>query len=67
MRSYMYAYGYANLGLARETFDRANLAADACRNCTECTVKCSAGFNVREKIANISRIGDIPEDMIWQA
>jgi len=64
MRSYMYAYGYSNLGLARKTFDGACIASDACMNCPECTVQCSVGFNVREKIADISRIRYIPEDMI---
>jgi predicted aldo/keto reductase-like oxidoreductase len=64
MRCYMYAYGYRNLGLARHTMDRSDQHGLSCRECHECQVNCSMGFDVRGKILDISRIKDIPEDLI---
>jgi predicted aldo/keto reductase-like oxidoreductase len=65
MRSYMYAYGYRNLGLARNTMDRGDQHGLFCKDCNECLVNCTMGFDVREKILDISRIKEIPEDMIY--
>ncbi len=65
MRSYMYAYGYRNLRLARHTMDRADQHGLSCKDCKECLVKCTMGFDVRGKILDISRIIEIPEDMIY--
>jgi predicted aldo/keto reductase-like oxidoreductase len=66
MRSYMYAYGYRNLSLARHTMDRADQhGLSTCKDCKECLVNCTMGFDVRGKILDISRIIEIPEDMIY--
>ena len=65
MRSYMYAYGYRNLSLARHTMDRVDQPGLACKDCNECQVNCTMGFDVRGKILDISRIREIPEDMIY--
>ena len=64
MRSYMYAYGYRNLDLARRTVDLASLQSETCQDCNCCKVKCQMGFDIRGKILDIARIKDIPEDMI---
>jgi predicted aldo/keto reductase-like oxidoreductase len=64
MRSYMYAYGYRNLSLARQTMDRTDQNGLTCRNCQECQVNCTMRFDVKGKILDISRIGEVPEDMI---
>ena len=64
MRCYMYAYGYRNLGLARHTMDCMNQHGIYCETCRECQVNCMMGFDVRGKILDISRIKDIPEDII---
>lgn len=64
MRSFMYAYGYKDLSLARETMDSLNLREDACTNCTSCQVKCVQGFNVAEKIRKIDRVRHIPSDFL---
>lgn len=63
MRSYMYAYGYRNMHHARQTFDLA-AGATACGECTDCSVVCSAGFDVREKIRSIRRIGEVPMEFL---
>jgi predicted aldo/keto reductase-like oxidoreductase len=64
MRSYMYAYGYRNLALARQTYDRVYSSRLSCRECGKCRVDCTMGFDVKEKILDIARIGEIPEDII---
>ena len=64
MRSYMYAYGYRNLSQAHQTMDRVDQYGLSCNDCNECVVNCTMGFDVRGKILDISRIREIPEDMI---
>ena len=67
MRSYMYAYGYRNLDLARNTMDLAQIKSDPCKDCQACRVECRMGFDIRRKIMDIARIRDIPEDLIRHA
>jgi predicted aldo/keto reductase-like oxidoreductase len=64
MRSFMYAYGYKNLALAKETLNDLDLSTLPCSNCNTCTVNCTMGFNVRDKILDIARIKDIPADFL---
>jgi aryl-alcohol dehydrogenase-like predicted oxidoreductase len=64
MRSYMYAYGYKNLELARHTLDQAHLPEQPCISCNDCVVACTAGFHVRDKILDIARLKEIPRDII---
>ena len=64
MRSYMYAYGYRDLSLARTTMDSLDLPGDACDNCNSCRVKCVQGFNVAEKIKDINRLRRVPADFL---
>lgn len=61
MRAYMYAYGYKNAGLSKETLLEANIAKNACDNCETCLVTCPSGFNVSQKIAAITPVMDIPD------
>lgn len=64
MRSYMYAYGYGEMQKARETLDEYLVEANPCEGCTGCTVDCAKGFPVAERIADVSRIRDIPFDFL---
>ena len=64
MRSYMYAYGYRNLEFARKTLCSTGLHSFPCNDCSNCTVNCQMGFDVRSKILDIARLQDIPEDFI---
>jgi predicted aldo/keto reductase-like oxidoreductase len=61
MRAYMYAYGYKNAGLSKETLASLNLTDNACKKCEKCKVNCISGFNVSEKIAAITPIMNIPD------
>lgn len=64
MRSYMYAYGYKNMEQAWHTFNEAGVAGNPCSNCDECNIKCKAGFNIKEKISDIQRLGKVPLDFV---
>ena len=64
MRSYMYAYGYKNLAQARHTLDEINFNGQLCETCQTCKVSCTSGFDIKNKITDIARLKDIPEDLI---
>jgi len=64
MRAYMYAYGYANLRMAYDLLGELGTGVSPCINCTECKVQCTKGFDIRTKIADVSRLVSMPADLI---
>ncbi|HUU38563.1 MAG TPA: aldo/keto reductase [Candidatus Desulfaltia sp.] len=62
MRSYMYAYGYRNLGLARDLLQELDLPANPCRDCLTCSVQCAKGFDVADRVKDIVRLKDVPPE-----
>lgn len=64
MRGYMYAYGYRQPLFAKETIDGVDLKSVPCRECTDCSVRCTMGFDVREKVLDIVRLRDIPNEFL---
>jgi uncharacterized protein len=64
MRAYMYTYGYRNLALAQDLLLSLNLPSRACEDCSQCSVKCSVGFNVSAKIKDVVRLKDVPSEFI---
>jgi hypothetical protein len=64
MRAYMYTYGYRNLALAQDLLLSLNLPGRACEDCSQCSVKCSVGFNVSAKIQDVVRLKDVPSEFI---
>jgi len=64
MRAYMYAYGYREMKKARDVLVDHQVDGNPCQDCSVCTVRCVKGFNVRGKLADISRIVDIPGDFL---
>ena len=60
MRAYMYTHDYRNLALAQDLVLSLNLSTRVCDDCSQCSVKCSSGFNVSAKIRDIVRVKDIP-------
>ncbi len=64
MRAYMYTYGYSNLEKAHQLLVSLDLPENPCTDCRECTVNCVSGFNVAEKIKDVSRLINVPEDFI---
>jgi aryl-alcohol dehydrogenase-like predicted oxidoreductase len=64
MRAYMYTYGYRNLEKARELLVALDLSENPCKSCNSCSVVCTKGFNVAEKITDVSRLMDVPADFL---
>lgn len=64
MRAYMYVYGYANLKMAYDLLGELGTGISPCINCIECKVKCTKGFSVKEKIADVSRLVSMPAEFI---
>jgi len=64
MRSYMYAYGYRNVRQARYTLETVDLAGRACEKCDVCRVACVSGFDVKERVRDISRLKELPLDFV---
>jgi predicted aldo/keto reductase-like oxidoreductase len=64
MRSYMYAYGYRDLAHARHTLFEAGLKGNPCNSCDVCNVKCTAGFDIRNRVLDIARLRDVPEEFL---
>jgi predicted aldo/keto reductase-like oxidoreductase len=64
MRSYMYAYGYNNMEQAQQTLLAAGVSGNSCSGCDVCRVKCTSGFNLKERIEDISRLGAVPPEFL---
>jgi predicted aldo/keto reductase-like oxidoreductase len=64
MRSYMYNYGYSLPSEAYATVASLEIAENPCNDCSECSVKCSSGFNVKQKVTNIARIKNVPPEFL---
>ncbi|MEX0981275.1 MAG: aldo/keto reductase [Bacteroidales bacterium] len=64
MRAYMYAYGYGEMNKAKQEFAGTGISENPCTDCSICTASCIKGFNIPEKLADISRITTIPADFL---
>jgi predicted aldo/keto reductase-like oxidoreductase len=64
MRAYMYAYGYSNPAMAYDLLGELGTGSAPCSDCQNCLVNCSNNFNVKDKIADISRLVDVPAGFI---
>ncbi|MCU0639369.1 MAG: aldo/keto reductase [Candidatus Krumholzibacteria bacterium] len=64
MRSYMYAYGYRNLAKAKDTIRPALAEGIPCADCGACSVKCTMGFDVKSRIGDIARLGQVPDEFL---
>jgi uncharacterized protein len=64
MRAYMYAYGYSNPTMAYSLLSELGTNDNPCRDCSSCRVECTKRFDVREKIADISRLVKVPVEFL---
>lgn len=64
MRAYMYAYGYSNPALAHSLLSELGTNDNPCNVCNTCKVVCTKNFNIKEKITDISRLVNVPEDFL---
>jgi len=64
MRSYMYAYGYRDMLLARDTLMGTGVSLITCASCRDCPIHCTKGFDIKRKITDISRLVYVPEEFL---
>jgi len=64
MRAYMYAYGYSMPSMAQDLLGELGIKENPCSQCEKCKVRCSRNFDLKEKIADISRLVNIPDDFL---
>ena len=64
MRAYMYTYGYRETRKARDLLDELQVTPDVCAACNSCVVRCTKGFAVAEKIRDVTRLRDVPEEFL---
>ena len=65
MRAYMYAYGYKNATLSKETLLELNLPEKTCAGCNKsCKVQCPSGFDVAQKIAAVMPVRHVPDMLL---
>ena len=64
MRSYMYAYGYRDLGKARAALSQADMSRLQCLDCATCRVSCTMGFDVRERALDIAKLNSEIEALL---
>jgi predicted aldo/keto reductase-like oxidoreductase len=64
MRAYMYAYGYSNPAMAYSLLGELGTSDNPCKECVTCKVECTKNFNIKEKIADISRLVSVPADFL---
>jgi predicted aldo/keto reductase-like oxidoreductase len=62
MRAYMYTYGYSNIEMAHSLLSSLNLPAKPCGECSVCTAQCVKGFRIGERIADVSRVLNVPTE-----
>jgi len=62
MRSYMYAYGYRNLQAAHELVGSLDVAENPCGSCASCSAVCVKGFDIADRVKDISRLRAVPGD-----
>lgn len=65
MRAYMYAYSFSSLPMAYSILGELGTGSSPCINCESCKIECNKEFNVKEKIADISRLVNVPPDFIF--
>jgi uncharacterized protein len=64
MRAYMYAYGYSNPSMAKSLLSELGTNDNPCKECSSCNVVCTKRFDIRDKIADISRLVNVPADFL---
>jgi predicted aldo/keto reductase-like oxidoreductase len=64
MRAYMYTYGYRQPEMAQSLLKSLEVQQNPCSDCGHCSAVCTKGFNVAEKIADVSRLVTVPEEFL---
>jgi predicted aldo/keto reductase-like oxidoreductase len=62
MRGYMYAHGYRNWEAAHDLIASLEVKDNPCGFCDGCSVTCAWRFDVKDRIQDIIRLKQLPED-----
>jgi predicted aldo/keto reductase-like oxidoreductase len=63
MRSYMYTYGYKDAGLAQDEINSL-IPELPCNLCESCSITCTRGFAVKDRITDVWRLKQIPREFL---
>jgi len=64
MRAYMYAYGYMSPSMAKTLLEELGINSDPCSSCETCSVSCLNNFPIKEKIADVARLVNVPGEFL---
>jgi hypothetical protein len=64
MRGYMYTHGYGNAVMGRDLVTSLGTGVNPCTGCDTCTARCVKGFDIRERIADVSRLAAMPAEFL---
>jgi uncharacterized protein len=64
MRAYMYTYGYNQPAMAHSLLATLDLPENPCVDCTHCTSVCAKGFNVSDRIKDVTRLTKVPFEFL---
>jgi uncharacterized protein len=64
MRAYMYTYGYRAPELAHSLLSSLALPEQPCSDCSHCGAICAKGFDVCERIKDVSRLTKVPVEFL---
>lgn len=64
MRAFMYTYGYRHYEKAHSVLADIGAYSNPCGDCRDCAVNCPKGFRIADRIADVSRLSEMPEDML---
>ena len=64
MRAYMYTYGYRHYENAYSLLEEIGYSANPCGDCSDCAVNCPKGFHIAERIADVSRLSEMPKELL---
>jgi predicted aldo/keto reductase-like oxidoreductase len=64
MRAFMYAYGYQHFENAYRLLDSFKSTLNPCQDCTFCTASCPKGFQIAERIEEVTKLANIPRSLL---
>ncbi len=64
MRAYMYAHGYGETIKAKKLLAEHGTPKGLCQDCDACSVNCASLFNIKDRIMDVSRLMDVPDEFL---
>lgn len=64
MRAYMYTYGYREPEMAHSLLSSLDLREHPCSDCSVCGAECAKGFDISDRIKDVSRLMKVPVEFL---